>query len=88
MVKLRRSNRSQSEVSAMDSSLVRVAFETVAGHISNLDLVRELVDEVVRDSTSLDAAIRNLENRLVSAEVTLRTDIRILINECRHLKIG
>jgi hypothetical protein len=72
----------------MESSSVRVAFEKIAGHISNLDLMSELVEEVVKSTTSLDAAIENLEDRLTDAEVTLRTDIRILINECRHLKIG
>lgn len=70
----------------MDISLVRVAFESVAGHISNLDLMKDLVDRIVEESSSLERALEELEAKLVDAEVTLRTDIRILINECRHLK--
>jgi len=69
----------------MPGSILRTAFERVAPHISNLDGVRELVDELEKID-SLDSIIRELEARMEEAEVTFRTDIRILINECRHLK--
>ncbi len=69
----------------MTSSLVRTAFETVAPHISNLEEMKRLVNEIEKISESLDSVIHELETRMDNAEVTFRTDIRILINECRHL---
>ena len=69
----------------MTGSIIRTAFEKVAPHIANLDLMRSLVDEIEKETDSLDAVLNELESRLEDAEVTFRTDIRILINECRHL---
>ena len=70
----------------MTSSILRIAFERVAPHISNLDEIKALVDEIEKSADSLDSIINKLEMRMEEAEVTFRTDIRILINECRHLK--
>ena len=70
----------------MTGSILRTAFEIAAPHISNLDEVRFIVDELEKKVDSIDSIIRELEVRMEEAEVTLRTDIRILINECRHLK--
>ena len=70
----------------MTSSILRIAFERVAPHISNLDEIKTLVDEIEKSKDSLDSIINILEIRMEEAEVTFRTDIRILINECRHLK--
>ncbi|MHA3963998.1 MAG: hypothetical protein AM325_010695 [Candidatus Thorarchaeota archaeon SMTZ1-45] len=69
----------------MKSSILRTAFEKVAPHISNLESMKSLVDEVEKSTDSLESILMELESRLEDAEVTLRTDIRILINECRHL---
>ena len=65
-------------------TILHISFENVAGHISNLDIVRTLVDEVSGECTSIKDAIDFLEKRMVDAEVTLRTDIRILVNEIHH----
>nr|KXH74781.1 MAG: hypothetical protein AM325_12285 [Candidatus Thorarchaeota archaeon SMTZ1-45] len=65
--------------------MLRTAFEKVAPHISNLESMKSLVDEVEKSTDSLESILMELESRLEDAEVTLRTDIRILINECRHL---
>ena len=70
----------------MTRSILRIAFEKVAPHISNLDEIKALVDEIEKSTDSLDSIINELEVRMEEAEVTFRTDIRILINECRHLK--
>ncbi|MHA2046332.1 MAG: hypothetical protein ACW99G_16220 [Candidatus Thorarchaeota archaeon] len=70
----------------MTGSILHTAFEKVAPHISNLDDVRSIVDELEKKADSIDSIIQKLEERMEGAEVTLRTDIRILINECRHLK--
>ena len=86
MVKRKKSR--QRDAFPMTSSILRAAFENVASHISNLDEVKELVDEIEKKSDSLESVLRELESRLEDAEVTLRTDIRILINECRHLGVG
>ena len=70
----------------MTGSVIRTAFDNVASHISNLDTIRSLVDELESEKLTTDALIDTLQNKIEDAEVTLRTDIRILINECRHLE--
>lgn len=69
----------------MTGSILRAAFERVAPHISNLEAVKSLVDEIEQKTDSFESVLSELESRLVDAEITFRTDIRILINECRHL---
>lgn len=69
----------------MMNSILRTAFENVAPYISNMESVKILVEEVEKTTNSLESILGELELRLEDAEVTLRTDIRILINECRHL---
>ncbi|MFW9846468.1 MAG: hypothetical protein ACFFD6_06960 [Candidatus Thorarchaeota archaeon] len=61
------------------------AFENSAGHLANLDIVRSIVDGLTGNRLSLDDIIRNLEGEINEAEVTVKTDLRILINEIRHL---
>ncbi len=70
----------------MKSSILRTAFANVASHITNLETVKLLIDEIENKADSLDSILSELESRLEESEVTLRTDIRILINECRHLE--
>ena len=69
----------------MTSSILRTAFENVAPHISNLDEIKTLIDEIEKRASSPEMILSELESKLGDAEVTLKTDIRILINECRHL---
>ena len=69
----------------MTNSLVRTAFEKIAPHIANLEAMKTLVNEVEKKTDSLELILSELESRLEDAEITFRTDIRILINECRHL---
>ena len=69
----------------MTNSILRTAFERIAPHISNLEAVKLLVDEIEKKTDSLESVLNELESKLEDAEVTFRTDIRILINECRHL---
>ena len=69
----------------MTGSILRTAFENVAPHISNLDEIKTLIDEVEKRASSPEMVLSELESKLDNAEVTLKTDIRILINECRHL---
>jgi hypothetical protein len=70
----------------MTGSIIRTAFDNVASHISNLDSVRSLIDELESEDLTTEAIIATLHNKMEDAEVTLKTDIRILINECRHLE--
>lgn len=65
-------------------TILKLSFENVAGHISNLDIVRVLVDEISGECESLQDVISMLESKMSDAEVTLVTDIRILINEIHH----
>jgi len=69
----------------MTDSILKTAFENIATHISNMDSVRELIEELESQKKPIDLIITMLEKRSEEAEVTLKTDIRILINECRHL---
>lgn len=69
----------------MNGSIIQTAFEKVAPHISNLEAIKELIVEIEKETDSLESVLNELESRLEDAEVTLKTDIRILINECRHL---
>ena len=68
----------------MNSSIIRTAFENVASHISNLEIIKKLVDTLDSENLSSAEVIERLQEEIENAEVTLRTDIRILINECRH----
>ncbi len=70
----------------MTSSDIRIAFDNVAAHISNLETVKIIVDDLESENLSFDAVIETLQKKIEDAEVTLRTDIRILINECLHLE--
>ena len=70
----------------MTDSVIKTAFENVAGHLSNLEIMRELVEEIEKDTDSIENAIKVLEEKCENTEITLRTDMRILINECRHLQ--
>jgi len=69
----------------MPNSTLRSAFENVAAHISNLEELKILVEEIENKSETFESALIELESKLEDAEVTFRTDIRILINEYRHL---
>ncbi len=70
----------------MTGLVIRTAFDNIASHISNLETVKTIVDDLESENLSFDAAIEILLKKIEDAEVTLRTDIRILINECRHLE--
>ncbi|MGY5858118.1 MAG: hypothetical protein RTU63_02015 [Candidatus Thorarchaeota archaeon] len=70
----------------MTESVIRTAFDNIASHISNIDAIRSIVNEIEAEDLSIDIVIESLLKKAEDAEVTLRTDIRILINECRHLK--
>jgi hypothetical protein len=67
-----------------DDILLR-AFENSAGHMANLDAVRIIVEGLAGHGQSIEDIIQSLEREMEEAEVTLRTDLRILINETQHL---
>ncbi len=66
-------------------SILQLAFENVAPHISNLDTVQNLLSEINERNNSIDEIIKLLETQMDSSDVTFRTDIRILLNEIRHI---
>ncbi|NOR39408.1 MAG: hypothetical protein GQ580_07465 [Candidatus Thorarchaeota archaeon] len=65
---------------------IRSAFDNVAAHISNIAALQMLIEELVNECVSIDSVVRDLESRMDGVEITLRTDMRILINEIQHLK--
>jgi hypothetical protein len=69
----------------MTGSILKTAFDNTAAHISNIESIRKLIEELEDQNNHIDNIIIILEKKSEDAEVTLRTDIRILINECRHL---
>jgi len=66
-------------------SILQLAFEKVAPHITNLDDIRTLIQDISGQGKTTLEIIQFLEARLETAEVTLRTDLRILLNEIRHI---
>ena len=70
----------------MNESVIRTSFDNIATHISNIDAIRTIVSEIESENLPIDIVIESLQKKVEDVEVTLRTDIRILINECRHLK--
>ncbi|MCK4740141.1 MAG: hypothetical protein KAT22_01235 [Candidatus Thorarchaeota archaeon] len=66
--------------------IIRSAFDNVAAHIFNLSALQMAVDEFVTECISIDSVVRDLEPRMDKVEITLRTDMRILINEIQHLR--
>ncbi len=68
--------------------ILLLAFESIAGHLANLDSIRSIVQELTGHGHTNDEAIQMLEGKMEEAEVTLRTDLRILINEIRHVIRG
>ena len=70
----------------MDSRpILLVAFENTASHISNLETVKEWIDELLSEKLPLNECILKLQERSAEQDVTFRTDIRILINEIEHI---
>ncbi len=67
------------------STLLNLAFDNIGAHLSNLDQVRSIIQEIGSKAESITDTIHLLEEKMEECDVTLRTDIRILINEVRHL---
>jgi hypothetical protein len=65
--------------------VLRQSFEQVAGHLANLELIRTIVAETTEEGGSIEDIIQMLEDKMNDSEVTLRTDLRILVNEIRHM---
>jgi len=70
----------------MTDSVIRTAFDNIASHISNIDTIRTIITQLESENLPIEDVIQTLQKKIEGAEVTLRTDIRILINECRHLE--
>lgn len=64
---------------------LRNAFENVAPYITNLDTIALIIQQLISDVDSLRACLIILEKSLGDTDVTLRTDIQILINEILHV---
>ncbi len=65
--------------------ILLVAFENVAGHISNLEIMKQWINEAISEKLSLEESIAKLKERSAEEDVTFGTDIRILINEIEHI---
>ncbi|RDE15155.1 MAG: hypothetical protein C4K47_03065 [Candidatus Thorarchaeota archaeon] len=65
-------------------SVLHLAFDNSAPYVTNLDAVRSLIQQAVAQTTSVDDAVTYIENRFPDAEITLKTDIRILVAAIRH----
>ncbi|TFF86389.1 hypothetical protein EU519_01410 [Candidatus Thorarchaeota archaeon] len=72
----------------MTDSIIQTAFGRAAPHVSNLQKLKEIVQTVAADCESPEDIITDLQALMTHEEVTVRTDIRILINEIRHILTG
>jgi hypothetical protein len=67
------------------STILQIAFGNIAAHISNLDEVRDVIDRLVKETTATTELLMALKGMTDCTDVTLRTDLRILLNEVRHV---
>jgi len=74
--------------SIKNDEILQLAYENVASHVSNFDKVQTIVDELKRDSLSVDECVSELSKISKEGDITFRTDIKILLNETRHLVAG
>ena len=65
--------------------ILRRSFERVAGHLANLELVQSIIQEIEEEGGSIEDIIQMLEVRMGDSEVTVRTDLRILLNEIQRM---
>lgn len=66
--------------------MVNRSFEQAAAHLANLGPVRNIIDDLLKESRSIEGFLARLEEyERTGQDVTIRTDIRILINEIRHI---
>ena len=80
--------KSKRELIPMTSkSIIQLAFDEIASHITNLEEIRILIQDISGQEKTTLEIVQLLEMRLETAEVTLRTDLRILLNEIRHIQI-
>ena len=66
-------------------SIIQLAFGNIAAHIANLETLRFLIQELDAETEPIEQFIQAILSKMETAEVTLRTDIRILVNEVRRL---
>ncbi|NHI83358.1 MAG: hypothetical protein EAX81_03550 [Candidatus Thorarchaeota archaeon] len=64
--------------------ILRSSFKCVAGHFANLEQIRRIIERISGENGSIDDMIRKLEEMMQDVDVTLKTDLRILLNEIRH----
>ena len=64
--------------------ILRLSFESVAGHFANLQEVQKIMESISGEKGSIEDIIQKIEERMQDVEVTLKTDLRILVNEIRH----
>ncbi len=68
-----------------DEEMISRAFERSAPHISNISEIKRLLDHLLQNARDYSDVIASLrENMQTVEDVTLRTDIRILLNEIDH----
>ncbi|MHA1958755.1 MAG: hypothetical protein ACW99U_00835 [Candidatus Thorarchaeota archaeon] len=65
--------------------LIELAFENVIAYLSNTDSMKSLVQELSSKTDSAHEFLDMLYDRVSNAEVTLKTDIRIFLNEIERL---
>ncbi|MBD3405784.1 MAG: hypothetical protein GF411_06600 [Candidatus Lokiarchaeota archaeon] len=70
----------------MNESLLRLAFENIAPHIMNLEYMKNLIEQLVSSEIVPSRYIQALEKEKKDKDITIQTDIRILISEFKHLR--
>jgi hypothetical protein len=68
--------------------ILQLAYENVVFHVSNIERVQIILDKLKCDSLSIDECLSELSKISKDGDITFRTDIKILLNEIRHLVAG
>ena len=61
------------------------AFEIVTPYITNLDTISSVIQQLSKERHSLHTSVVLFEKKKGNVDITLRTDIHILINEIKHI---
>ncbi len=74
---------------SQDSEIVWDSFERTAPYISNLSEMKRLLNDLILEVSSVADILGKLSERMNTVDVTMKTDIRILLNDLeRSLRKG
>ncbi|MHA1771438.1 MAG: hypothetical protein ACTSYL_02635 [Candidatus Thorarchaeota archaeon] len=67
-----------------DVDFIWASFERAAAHFSNIGEMKQIIKRTILQAQSIKELIKMLQERSLTTGITVKTDIRILINEIEH----